>query len=612
MTTRLVRALALVAIAALPAGCARSNDVRRNVVLISIDTLRWDRLGCTGLGTARTSAIDGLAKRGVLYDNAVAATPLTLPSHSTLLSGRLPIEHGVRDNRPFRFPSGLDTVATTLRTRGYRTLAAIGGAPLARGCGLEVDFDRYDDDVHVREAGTVAMDERPADRVTDAALALLDDAGDGPFFLFVHYFDPHAPYTPPPPFAELFQSSPYDGEIAFTDQEVGRLVDGLRARGRLDDTILVLTADHGESLGDHGEESHGYFVYDATIRVPLVVVDPDEAKPGRVDSRQVRHQDVRPFLEARARGAEFDLAGPATRGEPALIESLYGAIHSNYAQLRGLRSPTGQKYLEACDEEFYDLTTDPGELDDRVAVELDRAAAARDALATAMKSLRGRSSAGTGIAEVGYLETPLAPELVATRSIGDNCAGPSPRSKAASIAALSAAIRLLGAGLADAARAELAAAVEDDHENPALWFWYGRALMRSATMNGTAPDMERAVDAFLRVREMRPTQAGARDLAIFCLAQIGRYAESEQIAAAAIDDGTAGAKTLEALARLYLLERGPFANDANPVFDVARGLDLLERAAAAPDAKPNPRLVELIEQCYRRLGRPLQPVHRGG
>ncbi|MFG0315632.1 MAG: sulfatase-like hydrolase/transferase [Planctomycetota bacterium JB042] len=568
--------------------------VRRNVLLISIDTLRWDRLGSTGHAGAATPNLDRLAASGTLFTNGVAPTPLTLPSHATMFTGKLPIEHGVRDNAPFRLPERHDTLTTTFAERGYRTAAVVGAAPLAAGCGLERDFETYDDDFGAQATGTVVLAERRADAVTDAAIERLAVDDERPFFLFVHYFDPHAPYAPPAPFAADFAGAPYDGEVAFVDREIGRLLTALDRSGAAAETLVVVTSDHGEALGEHGEDAHGFFLYDCTIRVPVIVRDPG-APAGGVEETQVRHQDLRAFVEARAADRPADLAAPGRRGEPAFVESLYGAIHCDHAQLRGLRSPRGTKLLEACDVEFYDLGADPDEEQD-LAPGDPRVAPALAALDGALDSLRRDRSEGGGAALPGYLSTPLAPELLATRSREENCARPSPASRRASIAALQDGVRQLEAGLLQSACETLGAGVADDPENPALRFWHGRALRAAAAQDGDRERLVEAERAFADVVRLRPDHAQARDLRLHSLVLLGRYDEAKRLADA-LAAGDPAPRSLEAAAILHLTPRGAFAEADNPHHDPAAAAALLERALeAGEDARIRARL----EECYRR------------
>ncbi|MBI4879622.1 MAG: sulfatase-like hydrolase/transferase [Planctomycetes bacterium] len=595
---RLPAAAALLLAAFFASGCGE-REHKRSIVLISIDTLRWDHLGCTGHAAAVTPVLDGLARAGTLFPNCVAAAPLTLPSHCTILTGQLPIEHGVRDNGSFRLPEGSATLASELRARGYATYAVIGAQPLAPGCGLEAGFDCYDYAVLRQPAGHVRLDERRADQVTAAALAALRGHEAGrPFFLFVHYFDPHSPYAPPEPFAQRFSPKPYDGEIAFTDQEIGRLLDGLRALGLLEDAVLAVTSDHGESLGEHGEEAHGFFLYDATIRVPLIVQDPASPERGRVEPAQVRHQDLRAFLAARAAGEAYDLTQPGREGEPALIESLYGAIHCNFAQLRGLRNAGGLKYLESGAEELYDLDADPGEAKSLAAEGDARLDAARAALARALAGRRAAARSGSG-ALPGYLQTPLSPELITTRSAEENRSFPAAPAWRPSIEALQDGIRLHEAGLFDSASARLEEGARQDPHNPALWLWLGLALRQAGAMERAREQHEQAIAALERALVLRPDLGQARDLLIHCLTQTGRYQEAWQAGLAAEEAGTAGAKTFEAIGKLLLTERGQFAAEDNPLHDQARGIHYLEKAVGAGDAPPDPALEEYLERCLQ-------------
>ena len=229
---------------------------RPSVLLVTIDTLRADRLGAYG-GPAPTPVLDALAARGARFATAIAPAPLTAPSHASILSARIPPRHGVRDNGGFVLPDSVPVVAARFREAGYATAAFVSGFPLDRRFGLARGFDTYDDRLpRGRDARRAPYVERPADQTTGAALGWI--AGrTGRWFVWVHYFDPHAPYEPPAEFGPPRTSTPYDGEIAFVDREVGRLLAGI---GDPERTLVLVTADHGESLGDHGEETHGVFV----------------------------------------------------------------------------------------------------------------------------------------------------------------------------------------------------------------------------------------------------------------------------------------------------------------------------------------------------------------
>lgn len=350
--------------------------VRPNVLLVTIDTLRADRVGCYGHEAASTPVLDGLAARGVRFANAVAHVPLTGPSHASILTGLSPRGHGFRDNAGFALPAGVRTAAEDFGKAGYRRAAFVSAFPLDRRFGFDRGFEAYDDHLPKgNDPRRTPYVERFADSTTDAVLRWLEaPAGGGPasgapFFLWVHYYDPHAPYEPPGDLAERFSESPYDGEVAFADRQLGRLLHRLEEKRALDDTVVVVLSDHGEGLGEHGEGTHGLFVYDSTLKVPFIVAGPGISS-GRVSPTVARIIDVLPTL--------LDLAGvpvrpeiegrslrPALQGEtmddaPAYVESLYGEREFGWAPLFGWRTAT-HKLIEAPRPELYDLGSDPGE-----------------------------------------------------------------------------------------------------------------------------------------------------------------------------------------------------------------------------------------------------------
>ncbi|HSD29493.1 MAG TPA: sulfatase-like hydrolase/transferase [Vicinamibacteria bacterium] len=372
---RLAAVLLLCTVAACRADTRGSAPAAENptgppsIVLVSIDTLRADHVDAYGARTGATPNLDALAAEGVLFENALTPVPVTLPAHVSMLTGLLPHRHGVRDNGLYRLPADLPTLAALLAGAGYDTAAVVAAAVLDRQYGLDRGFQRYDD--QVGGAGGLAIPERPAAAVTDAALAIAAGLRP-PFFLFVHYYDPHAAYDPPPPWAERFADRPYDGEVAYADAEVGRLRRELVARGLgKNNTIFALTSDHGEGLGEHGEATHGPFLYQTTLHVPLVVTAPGRWPAGRRVKGLVSIVDlvptlltlagrpVRPALDGR------DI-GPSTRGEAAPerrlpVESEFALNSYGWAPLVGLIDGT-LKWIGAPEEELYDLATDPREL----------------------------------------------------------------------------------------------------------------------------------------------------------------------------------------------------------------------------------------------------------
>ena len=350
------------------------RDVRReaglNVLLVTIDTLRADALGAYGDPRAQTPWIDRLAQGGVRFARAHAHNVVTLPSHSNILSGRHPFGHGVRDNAGFRFPRGTDTLATILKRQGYHTAAFVSAFTLDSRFGLDAGFDVYDDGFAEGDAPTAfALPERSGVETVAAARRWLAEAGAGPYFCWVHLYDPHAPYQPPEPYASRFPDDPYRGEVAAADAALGALLEGALAAGKAGRTLVVLTGDHGESLGEHGERTHGIFAYEATLHVPLILFAPRLLDP-RVVEDEVGHVDVLPTvldalglpLPAGLPGRSLlSLAtGRAARAVPTYFEALSGQTTRGWAPLHGVTTG-GWKFVDLPLPELYDLAADPRE-----------------------------------------------------------------------------------------------------------------------------------------------------------------------------------------------------------------------------------------------------------
>ncbi len=343
---------------------------------------------------------------------ARATAPLTLPSHVSMLTGTLPAVHGVRENGVHRFTGTPVSVARRLHEAGYRTAAFVGAYVLARHTGLDAGFARYDDEFDRRPARlTVTSLERRAPEVVDRAAAWIGQAG-RPFFAWVHLYDPHAPYDAPAAFASRFPGRPYDAEVSASDWAVGALLRAIPA-GTIDDTIVVVTSDHGESLGEHGEREHGLFLYDATLAVPLVIAGPGVA-PGRRVDQQVRHVDIAPTVMALL-GLDWTggdgvslvpaMTGAITDARPSYAESAFGHLHFGWSEVRALRDGDW-KYVHAPEPELYDLRRDPGETDNVHASRAQLAAAMGQHLGQLARD--GRPPAGRGDAQA----------LEALRSLG--------------------------------------------------------------------------------------------------------------------------------------------------------------------------------------------------
>lgn len=370
--------LALAAVAAATGGAwwglatARNSPaLPRNVLLITVDTLRADALGAYGNGAAATPWIDRLAAGGVRFTAARAHTVVTLPSHANILTGRLPPDHGVRDNAGFRVPVGVETLATRLKARGFHTAAFISAFPLDSRFGLARGFDIYDDAfVDATPRPALLEQERAGSATVAAAVRWLQGRKDaGPWFCWVHLYEPHYPYAPPEPFASKFPRDAYAGEVAATDHALGPLLQPiLDARSSLD-TLVIFTSDHGESLGDHGEATHGIFAYEATLKVPLVLYYPPRLEP-QVRETAVEHVDIVPtIMEALGLPPVPDLRGRSLidptrdRSETNHItyfEALSGSLNRGWAPLAGTVK-NGVKFIDLPIPELYDLHSDPAE-----------------------------------------------------------------------------------------------------------------------------------------------------------------------------------------------------------------------------------------------------------
>jgi arylsulfatase A-like enzyme/predicted Zn-dependent protease len=375
--TRFPALVLLVGLASLACSPSPSGP---DVVVITVDTLRADRLGCYGDSSIETPTLDALAAAGVRFEDAASVTPITLPSHASIFTGRYPVAHGVRNNGTYVLPEGETTLAELLVERGYRTGAFVGAYVLAYRFGLGQGFEQYDDRFEGPGAiSTVAgspPSERRAAAVTDAALDWVDQLDPNErLLLWAHYFDPHADYDPPAPFDERYPD-PYRGEIAYTDREVGRLLDGLRERGRMDDTLVVVVADHGEAFGEHDETKHGLFIYQPTVAIPLLFSWPGRLPEGESVGGVVSQVDVLPTLlglmevEAPVGLHGVDLSRGMREGEgalhdrePILIENLLPRLEFGWSELWAVRDGP-LKTIEAPRSELYRLDRDPAEADD--------------------------------------------------------------------------------------------------------------------------------------------------------------------------------------------------------------------------------------------------------
>jgi arylsulfatase A-like enzyme/cytochrome c-type biogenesis protein CcmH/NrfG len=383
--------LILTVLTALRAAAQTPAKPALNVVLITIDTLRADHVGCYGYKQIKTPNIDGLAADGVRFDRAFAVVPVTLPSHSSMLTGTYPMLSGMHDFSGNKLSPLQPTLASVLKQAGYQTGAVIGAAVLDSRFGLNQGFDFYYDHFDFSRLDEANLDEmeRPGNVVADVALDWLAKNSQKRFFLWMHLYDPHFPYHPPEPYSREYAAQPYDGEIAFADEQVGRLLRFLKEKGIYRNTVIVLCGDHGESLGEHGEKTHGFFIYNATMHVPLIIRLPGNRLPATAAAGTVADPvslvDLMPTVlgavgleipsqvqgrsllpELRDDQAGRDRSAQADRDQAERDRILYGEtfmprIHFNWSELRGSEN-TKYHFIDAPRPELYDLAKDPGEV----------------------------------------------------------------------------------------------------------------------------------------------------------------------------------------------------------------------------------------------------------
>lgn len=352
-----------------PAGCRGSRSVATYpdapVVLISIDTLRADHLPLYGYKAGSTPHLDALGREAVVFDDAYSHCPLTLPAHASLLTGLLPPRHGVRDNMGFKLKADQETLASRFKRAGRATGGAVSSYVLRRQTGIHAGFDFYEDALEIEGVGdSLGAIQRDGAVAVEALSSWLAAQSGGRFFAFLHLYEPHTPYAPPPAYASVPLA--YDGEIAYADALVGRLLDALKARGRYQEALIVVTADHGEGLKDHKEEEHGIFLYREAVHVPLIVRLPRAVRGGTRVAGPVSHVDVAAtLLDLAGQPAEgLDgvslrpaLSGGAAPGRPVYAETLYPRYHFGWSELFAV-SEARHRYIKAPRPELYDLSRD--------------------------------------------------------------------------------------------------------------------------------------------------------------------------------------------------------------------------------------------------------------
>ncbi len=422
-------------------GCSGSGNRPTGILLITLDTTRADHLGCYGYETIETPNLDRIAEQGALFQEAVSPVPVTLPSHSSMFTGNYPPVHGVRYNGMFRLGDKSVTVAELLGDAGWTTVGMPSAYPLTKKTGVGQGFEIYRDIFEELDLDTLremgADVQRDADVISDQAIEWLRNRARGPFFLWLHYYDAHTPYEPPFPFSSKYPDRPYDGEIAFVDQQVGRVMDTLKMLGLEDSVVVLVAGDHGESLYDHGERGHSNLVYRSTQHVPLILRAPG-ARPGLRVQEPVSLVDVAatildyagvpaPPMEGISLRPAAGGAAPPTRS--LYVESLSGSLSFGWSPLEGIQRGRW-KYVRSSSPELYDLQEDPGELNNLYSLEGGRASDMEAELSALLENWEGSP------AKAESTEVPLDPDelerLVSLGYVGgsmtsDSLGGPNPR-----------------------------------------------------------------------------------------------------------------------------------------------------------------------------------------
>lgn len=345
----------------------------KNLLVVTFDTTRADHVGTYGHRGAHTPNIDSMAQRGVTFDRAMAVAPITLPSHTSILTGLYPNHHGARNNGTHHVPESVTTMAEVLEDDGFSTGAVVSALVLDSKYGLDQGFQVYDDNLaNADKAPMFMFRETKAKDTAGRALNWIQDRGSERWFLWVHFFDPHAGHIPPPEFARLCPDSLYDAEIAYADAGLGEIIEGLQLNGMLNETLVVMTADHGEALGDHGESTHSMFIYDSTIHVPLVMMHPSLARQHRI-REVVSSVDIMPTvldlldvpgpdnMDGRSLASATLNRFEVVEQRPAYSEAMSPFYNHGWSDLRGVRGER-ERYIRAPTPEAYDFRSDPREL----------------------------------------------------------------------------------------------------------------------------------------------------------------------------------------------------------------------------------------------------------
>jgi arylsulfatase A-like enzyme/Flp pilus assembly protein TadD len=550
---------AAVALASLAGAPARS--ARPSLVLVTLDTTRSDHLGCHGARSARTPVIDGLARGGTRFARAISASPLTLPAHASLMTGLDPPEHGLRDNGFGVLPAAVPTLAEALSAEGYRTAAFVASRVLDRRFGLARGFDRYDDQMAAEDVGEYGYPERDAAKVTAAALswlAGLPKAETRPYFLWVHYYDAHAPYEPPPAWRGDTPEANYAGEIGYVDSEIGRLLASLPARdhGR----IVALAGDHGEGLGEHGEKGHGIFLYRSVLEVPLILEGAGVPR-GKVVGDVVATRALAPTLlrllglggAADRFGAplpDLSMGGTKPAALPIYSETLMTATAYAWSPLKAV-SDERWRLIVAPREELYDYVADPGEVRNRISDRPEVAARLKQGLEAREAAMRPKAPSvarpapdvAASLRTLGYLSgQSAAPEDLVVGGID-------PKDGLPMLAEFEKATKDLDEGRSGAALRTLEALVQRNPGNVPF-------LNRLASAQLASGSQDKAVDTYRRALAQNPSSDFLHLHLADALFELGRTTEARSEYRAALELNPRLAKAWMALAEMAMKQGG--------------------------------------------------------
>jgi len=580
-------------------GCGRS---RPNVLLVTFDTTRWDHVGYASGRNGLTPTVDALAERGTWFETCLTSQPLTLPAHTTILTGLYPYRHGVRNNGTYIASDELETLAESLQTDGYATHAIVSAFVLDSQFGLAQGFDAYDDDLSGGPKQKMFMfKELKAEQIASKAVRWIEGRGESeqPFFLWLHFFDPHADYEPPPDVATRFPGDPYSGEIFYADRELGRVVSALEETGVLDNTVIAFTSDHGDGLGDHGEKTHGIFVYESTTRVPLVLAGPGVPSGMRAEGLS-RTVDIAPTvldliglpIPADSDGHSLrPLWGGTDDGRTAYLETLVPRLNFGWAELRALRSAS-TKVIDAPRPEAYDLAQDPGETRNLPATD-ESAPVEADSLRTDLEKVIESDPFTHGEQRQADLDPETREKLASLGYVwaaddDDNEERPDPKDRLGYWERFQETQSLIRVEAYHEARTAITELLAADPENVVVMGSLALVLAKTDDPSG-------ALELYRRMIELDPSRETPYLGAARVLSEEGRFDEAESLARAVVEMQPDNPEGYTVLGDLHL-EQERFA-EAEPWFHRALEVDPHSMLAASG-----------LGNCLNRAGR-IQEAH---